>query len=211
MEFLQDLFVVGGIMFWGVLAVELCLLFLFTQKENGIGVIISVVGFCAILQFLCRVNLIGELQVNKFYALPIMCAYLLLGVGWAVFMWTKYINNRIEKHDEHLAKFVERNKLPADATILPNELRKDWACFVNDEVDITGHKLTEIPLVRWHKSRIIKWMGMWPFSLTLFLFKDMVTELFKIMYGHISAFLQEIANRRYAKAQHIKSNMEIKA
>lgn len=208
MRTIASIFVVGGIAFWVLVLVELVLLFIFTEKENGIGALLSVGGFCAVLQFLCGVNLIGELRANWLFVLPLISAYLCLGVVWAVFKWNKYIGERLEKHDALLAEFVSSNNLSIGTVELPEKYKRDWSSHLKRFSDNNGQSYASSPLVRLHKSRIIKWMAMWPLSLTLFMFKDMVTELFSYLYQQVQAFLQEMANKRYARAAHIQANLE---
>lgn len=208
-DVMLELFVVGSFWFWALIVAELVLLFLFTEFENGICATISLVVFGAALQFMGNVNLVGYVVSHPVHLALAVAAYLLLGTAWGVFKWRKLVVDRLRQHDELFAQFLHDKGLPSTTTVLPMEYRKDWKYYVDRTKEYkTGQTVADTPLARQHKARIVRWMSLWPFSVTLYLFKDMVAEVFNTIYVRLGAFLQRIADNLYA-GRNVKANLEL--
>jgi hypothetical protein len=204
-----EIFAVGTVWFWLLVTAELALLFLFTEYENGFAATASIVAFLAALQFLGGVNVIGFALAKPHYLVPLVAPYLLLAVAWGIFKWRKLVKDRLRQHDELFAEFLRDCNLPPTTTLLPVEYRVAWKKKVDRTEDYkTGQTVADVPLAKQHKSRIVRWMALWPFSVALYFFKDMVTEIFLALYTRLATFLQRIADNIYAKAN-VKQNLEI--
>lgn len=204
-----EIFVVGSFWFWTLIVAEVVLLFLFTEYENGIGASLSLFAFGAALQLCGNVNLLSYVFYNWIYLIPILAAYLLLGAGWGIFKWRNLVVNRLHEYFNLFAEFLRKKGLPSDITVLPVSYRVEWKqCIERTRDYSTGQTVADVPLARQHKARIIRWMSLWIFSATLYVFKDMVREVFQWMYAKLANFLQRLADNIYATAN-VKQNLEI--
>lgn len=204
-----EFFAVGSFMFWALVAVELILLFLFSEYENGIGATLSFVAFLAALQWLGGVNVIAYLLSHPLHIVVAVAAYYGLGVCWGVVNWRNFVYQRQAEHDEMFADFVRAKGLPEDTTTLPVEFRKMWIERVDRTKDHKGRSIADVPLVRHHKAKVMRWMGLWPFSFTMYVLKDMVKHAFYSIYLYIGSWLQTIADNIWAKKAHVKDNLTL--
>jgi hypothetical protein len=206
---MMELFVVGSFWFWVLVIAELVLLFLFTEYENGFAATASIVAFLVVLQFLGKVDIFGFVLTKPYMLVPVVVPYLLIAVCWGVFKWRRLVKDKLKQHDELFAEFLIDCNLHANTTVLPLEYRPAWKKKVEGTRNYkTGQTVADTPLVKRHKSRIVRWMALWPFSVALYFFKDMVTEVFVALYMRLATFLQRIADNIYNKAN-IKQNLEI--
>jgi hypothetical protein len=68
--------------------------------------------------------------------------------------------------------------------------------------------VADVPKVRKSKAKITRWMTLWVFSVILYLFKDMVSEVFSGIYKKIASFLQRLADNIYGK-RNIQENLKV--
>jgi hypothetical protein len=202
-----ELFVVGGFWFWMLIVAELALLFVFTEYENGICATVSLVAFVVALQFCGNANPVGTVLTNWYYLIPLILAYLGIGCSWGIFKWRKLVHDRLAQHNELYADFLKEKKLPASTTDLSYEMKVAWSEVVEKTKDHkTQQTVADTPQARQHKARITRWMSLWPFSVSLYCFKDMVAEVFTALYKRLATFLQRIADQIYGKAN-VKANL----
>ena len=204
-----EFFAVGSFMFWSLVAVELILLFIFSEYENGIGATLSLVAFGAALQWLGGVNVIGYLISHPVQIVAAVAAYYGLGVCWGVVKWRHFVFARQAEHDDMFADFLRAKGLSEDTTVLPVEFRKMWIDRVERTKDHRGRSIADVPLVRHNKARVLRWMGLWPFSFAMYLFKDMVQHAFYSIYLYIGSWLQTIADNIWSKKAHVKDNLTL--
>ncbi len=207
---MHEIFVVGSLLFWALVIVEVGLLLLFTEYENGIGATVSIFAFMGALQFLGNVDIIGHFWQNPWHLGLALIAYVLLGMCWMTFQWVRFVKAKIRKHDEILVEFLESKGITG-TKVVPPELKQAW----KDRVESTkervygryeGPSIADVPKIKNNKAKAIRWMSLWPFSLSLFLFKDMVREAWNAIYIKIAGYLQRIADNLWRSD--IKSNLE---
>lgn len=206
---MNDIFVFGSTFFWALVAVEFVLLLLFTEFENGIAATVSILMFGAALQFMGDVDIISHFRTHPLHLVVAAVAYVLCGVGWLTWKWVRYVKQRLAEHDDELADFCERKGLPRETKVLPVEYRKDWADHVKrSRHHPTYESIADVPKIRNHKAKAMRWMTLWVFSLLLFVFKDMVRDAFNAVYVNIAGYLQRLADNIWS-SDSIRSNLEI--
>lgn len=203
-----EIFLYGTAWFWALVALELVLLFVFTEYENGIGAFVSLLAFGAALQFLGDVDIIGYFRNNPYQLGAFLVAYTLLGIGWLTFKWTLFSKQKLAEHDELFFEFLDEHHLPHDTKLLPEDLKAEWTHIVLGTRDYyTKRTIADTPLIRHHKAKAIRWASLWPFSMSIFFLKDMIREFFTAVYNRIAGFLQRIADNIFSRSE-IKGNLD---
>jgi hypothetical protein len=189
-----ELFVIGSFWFWALIAAEIILLFVFVEYENGIGATISLAVFAALLQWCGNVDLIGYVIKHPINVLMAGLAYLLLGTIWGVIKWRIFCADRLDDYEDLKSDYLKGKGLPAGTKVVPVELRKEWSDRVERTRDYhTKQTIADVPSVRVHKARIMRWMSLWVISVIWSLFNDFLKRVFQSVYKRIAGFLQRIA------------------
>jgi hypothetical protein len=196
---MTELFAAGTFWFWALIVVELILLFMFTEYENGVGATVSLVVFGVVMG---GIDILSYIAHHPLQLIVYAVVFFAFGVCWGVFQWRRLVNASLRIHDERLAEFVASKNLPTDTKVLPEHLRAEWKRIVDNTINYdTRRNIAQVPLVRQNKGKIITWMMMWPFSLSLYLFKDLLKEFFTDIYMKLSGFLQKMANSRWEQTK----------
>jgi hypothetical protein len=207
---MTELFVFGTMSFWVLVLAEIALLFIFSEAaENGIGATISLAVFVAALQFIGKVDLFGYVGSHPIHMAVALTAYFLLGTAWGIFKWRKYVLAKLEKYNEFFQRFLRDKALPPETTVLPVELRSEWKSRVDNTKNYgNDSSVADVPLVKENKSRILRWMSLWPFGLTWYVTHDFIVAIYQGIYKRIAAFLQQMANSIWAGAS-ISENLNV--
>jgi hypothetical protein len=206
---MEELLMVGTFWFWAVVIAEVLLLFCFTQSENGLAATCSFLAFLAILQFWSKVDLFSYIKNHPLHIVAGVLAYIGLGIAWVIFKWRKLVLDQARQYDELFATFLVRKNLPPVTKVLPEIYRADWRDTLrSNKIGTSYRTLAEVPLVRENKAKIIRWMSLWVFSVILYLFMDMVKEIFTSIYQKLASFLQRSADNIYS-SRNINENLEI--
>lgn len=218
---MMELLAVGTFWFWAIIVAELVLLFVFTEYENGWAASVSFALFVAALQFWSKVDLFGFVTSHPFHLIAAAAIFGVCGVSWGIFRWRKYVLDRLAKHDELYEEFLVTNRLDPKTVVLPPDHRAAWKRVVDSTKNydrfgydstywtgVTGETVADVPQARRHKARIVRWMTLWMFSFALYVFKDMVAEMFSAVYKKLAGFLQRIADNLYG-ARDLSTNLEV--
>jgi hypothetical protein len=204
-----ELFVIGGIGFWGIIVAELVLLFLFSEAENGVGATISLIAFGFMLQWFSKVNLLALIYANPALVAVVGVAYALFGIVWLIYKWRMLIGKYAKIYDEQFTDFLKDKKLPLTTEVLPVEYRKEWSYIVEKSKDYhTGRTIADAPLASKHISQMLRWWSLWPISLCLYLFRDLVKDAFTVIYNRLAKFLQRMSDDMFGKRK-IKENLDL--
>lgn len=185
----MELFIFGSFWFWTLVAVEILLLFMFVEYENGIGATISVVGFGVLLQWFGNVDIIDYVRAHPLFIVSATVVYFALGAVWGVIKWWLFCHDALEEYEERRAKFFEINGLPRDTKVVPPEFRTKWR---------DSHYYVELPQVKHHKIQIIRWMSFWVISMIWSFINDFVKRIFRTIYQRMATYLQGIADRMFS-------------
>lgn len=191
-----EIFLVGSFWFWALIAVEIILLFMFVEWENGFGATASVLIFAAMLQFLGNVNIIGFITENPFQIVALVGAYFLLGAIWSICKWYLFCKDKLEEYEEAKTNFLIKKGLPENTKIVPVEYRAEW----KNHLDHRSERLNQAPSVRTNKSKILRWMSFWPISLVWGIINDFVKRICKTIYARMASFLQRVSDNIFSKS-----------
>lgn len=204
-----ELFVVGSFWFWALIAVELILLFVFVEYENGIGATISLVAFAALLQWCGNADLLGYMATHPWYIATSLAAYFLIGSVWGIIKWRLYCSDRLDAYEEMKSDFIRSKRLPATTKVIPPEHRAEW----KDRIERTrkygsDQTIADVPLVRLHKAMILRWMTLWVVSMVWSFANDFLKRIFREIYRKLAAFLQTMADNVW-KSGNISEDLNV--
>jgi len=210
----SDFFHVGHMGFFLLVLAQIIILFFCEEFENGMGALGSFILFVLGLQFLSDVNIFALLWENRLYSVLFLVGYLILSVCWGVYRWQLYVKKNFELLKTIYVEFLNENKLPPE-TKLANiqedpSLNRSWDRKLEQNRRIIGgfgafetkkyECISESPKARNHKSRVIRWMSLWPFGLLKYMLGKYVFGIFDTIYKSISGYLQSISDKIYAKS-----------
>ena len=198
-----ELFVVGTFWFWALIALEVVLLFSFVEYENGSGATVSLVIFACCLQWLGNVDIIGYIVSNPLQTLILVGSYFLLGAIWGTIKWWIFCHDRLEEYNDLKQEFFQKNGVPAGTKVVPAELKAEWRGLLERHTAYNrgGGKLSDAPSAKKNKSRIMRWMSFWPFSMVWSFINDFVKRVFRSIYQKIAGYLQHISDSMFGKIQ----------
>jgi hypothetical protein len=192
---LPEVFVVGSLWFWLLLAVEMLVLLVLLEWEQGAVATLTLAATLLALQFLGDVNVYGYAISHPWTVVLGAVGYFALGTGWAVAKWWFYVREQRAWYDELRAAFLRTHGYAPDGA-MPEGLQPQWMwCLDNARKE--RRSLDVHPLAAGHKRRIVRWMSYWPWSATWTLLKDPVRKAFVSIYHHLSDYLQEISDRAF--------------
>lgn len=202
----MELLMYGTFWFWAVVAVEILLLALFYEYENGIAATVSAIVFIALLQYGSKIDVFGWAMAHPWNLLSIVGVYFAFGVVWGMFKWRLFVGECAREYEDEKAKWLEQQGYPNEK-VVPESLRAKWVKHLEDIETrdyLADRRLDETPLVRKNKARITRWMSMWVISLLFALLHDAMKEAFAHLYCKIAGYLQHMANSQWAKGNAAK-------
>lgn len=158
----------------------LCLVVLLTclaETDNGGWGVLAILCVLAICEFwLAKGALAVVWNYIATYPGVVIAGfvmYLMLGIGWSILKWKMWIND-----------FIKKNKGNVEM------MRKNFAAgkSFNTPIDIDPS---------WNNSRIISWMGYWPFSFGWFIIHKPFTRLYNWLFEELTKVYQQISNSVY--------------
>lgn len=102
--------------------------------------------------------------------------FLAVGAAWALFMWRQHVNSEYVQDAlrEGLKKFTTHGDL------------YDGQRFVESRLFPSAARASR------NKERIMTWWLYWPFSMVVYVFDDLLRDLFNWMYARISGVFNSI-------------------
>ena len=192
---MAEMLVVGSLLFWAALAVWLVAVWALTEKEHGFLGLLSTVAYCLVLQFVFKVDVAGWLLAHPVPIIIFACIYFFVGAGWSFWRWYLFVKDQLEPYVQMKTDWLVSKGETTFHTI-PDHLKDEWAKYV--ENDWYRKEKCQTPLVRDHKSKIMRWIGYWPISAISWAFNDMIRRFVKMIYNRIHDWLQSVANRVFA-------------
>ena len=185
----QELFVVGSLWFWLLVAAEAALLLGLIERGKGLLATLSLAITLVLLQFWGDANPLG-LAEHPLLLLFGVIGYFAAGTVWSVARWWLYVREQRQRYDEARADFCHANDLDDK---IPDEMQLGWLQFLESR----KKKIEIRPRARAHKGRILMWMAYWPWSLFWTVLNDPVRKAFLFIYHHIHDYLQEISDQAF--------------
>jgi hypothetical protein len=189
-----EIFVVGGLWFWLLLAAEAVILLVLLEWEQGTVATLTLVATLLALQLLGDVNVAGYVVRHPWVAVFATLGYFATGTGWAIAKWWFYVREQRAWYDELRAAFLRVLGYERDSA-MPEGLRLQWqSCLASAR---ERRRLDVHPLAAGHKAQIVRWMSYWPWSATWTLLRDPVRKAFFAIYRQIADLLQEISDKAF--------------
>jgi hypothetical protein len=181
----MSIFIIGSFWFWALIVVATILLFVYDHVESGLGSTIVLLVSFACLQWLGNVDLLGTIISHPWKISGAVIMYFIAGMIWGTFRWYLFCMDIREQYLKLKENWdLERKSHPE---LLP------WEDYVRRMIS------TEIPPKAYkHKATIIRHMSYWLVDIIWWCVSDFVVRICKIIYQHISAFLQKISDRVFA-------------
>lgn len=184
-EFIQGLLVFGGFAFWAFIAFIALLMFVSVEKESGLWATGTLAGALALLYFFGDISPVTAwLSAHWPIAIPI---YFGVGTAWAVAKWWFYLRNRRERVLQLKTEFQRSNNI--STADIPESLRRDWYSYAGS--------YASVPQASDNKSRIMLWIGYWPFSMLWTLISDPVMRVLRAVYNSIGGLLQRMSDAMF--------------
>jgi hypothetical protein len=192
---LPEIFLVGSLWFWLLLAVQTIVLVVLLEWDQGAIATLTFVATLLLLQFLGDVNLFGYVIEHPLTVALGALGSFVLGTLWAIAKWWFYVREQRSWYDELRSAFLGMHRLESQRA-MPEELQPLWQRCV--EMAKTNHRHLDVrPLAARHKAGILRWMAYWPWSLSWTIFKDPVRKAFLTIYHQIAELLQQISDRAF--------------
>ena len=192
---LPEIFLVGSLWFWLLLAVETIVLVVLLEWDQGAIATLTFVATLLVLQFLGDVNLFGYVIEHPLTVALGAAGYFVLGTLWAIAKWWFYVREQRSWYDELRSAFLGMHRLESHSA-MPEELQSQWQRCV-EMATKNRRRLDVRPLAARHKAGILHWMSYWPWSLSWTILKDPVRKAFLTIYHNIAEHLQEISDRAF--------------
>lgn len=191
--------------FCSLLVVEsIVLLFLIENDKPG-WCTLSLGATLGLLKFCAGVNVFEMAWNNPGKAVLTILGYFLVGTLWSVAKWYFFVKNKRTAFDEAKAEYALNPEYPMWAghrgEKAPPKEPTPWVESHRYQSFIDRHTKTLAPSVRGNKSRIMTWMGYWPWSMVWTLINDPIKRAFKAIYNRIHNTLQSISNNAFKDVQ----------
>jgi hypothetical protein len=149
----------------------------------------------ACLEFLVGIPILRWVGNHPLAVIGLFCAYFVTGTCWAIIKWYFYVAAELRDY------YKLRDTYMTDvAKMLPGEVpdvqKPDFLAYLQR---VLGHDFREKiqPQAKDHKSRIMTWIGFWPFSALWTLLNDPLRRLVELIYNRIATLIQGISNHLF--------------
>lgn len=185
----HELIIVGGLFFWGFLALFAALIIGSVETEKpGWATGWLVIGVVLFALF-GNANPLAWVFQNTSTFLTALGGYLVIGVLWSVAKWWFYNLGVRDRFEERRTDWLKSHK----AENLSDEKVREQ--FFRDNADLRDFP----PRLSRHKSRIMLWMGYWPFSALWTLVNDPVKRFFRWAYARMVRVYEGITKSIFSK------------
>lgn len=192
---MAELFVIGGLAFWIALAFWFVILWALVENDHGFFGLLSVVAYGCLLQFGFKVDVGSWVLGHPIPLIAFAVLYFFLGSGWSFWRWYLFVKDQLEPYMQMKTDWLIK-KGETTFTSMPDHLKEEWVKYIED--DWKRKEMCQTPLVRDHKSKIMRWIGYWPISAITWTFNDMIRRFVKMIYNRIHDWLQSVANKVFA-------------
>lgn len=84
------------------------------------------------------------------------------------------------------------------------DLKRKWVDSIRCQSDSEGNTFNHPLNIRENKARWMFWASLWPMSMAVYIFWDMLINVFNKIYKMCAGFLQDWANAHYANSSAAK-------
>ncbi len=176
---MPELFLIGSVGFWILIAVEFIVLLAVTEHEKPGWGLVSIISLALLLRYLGNYSVLNEVLEHPKEALAFVFGYFVMGTLWAVLKWFLFVRVKRDQFlaaKEEYAKSPERDYGHEKGTPILIEWEQSRV-----RANLLNHKGKPAPLAREHKAQILHWMAYWPWSALWTVIHDAVTKTYKVI------------------------------
>lgn len=186
--FLAELFVFGSIGFWCLCAGILGGMIWFTDKEWPGCSILLAAATAAFFYLVYGVNPVVWALAHKQEAAMLVGGYFAVGTIWAVVRWAFWVQKLMDRLKPSI-EFFETTRAPQAAVAKGTDQYKSMLLqYLNSEA-INKFDTAFPPKLRSNKSRILFWIGFWPFSAIWTLINEPIKKIAHFIYNRLTGVL----------------------
>lgn len=195
---MAEVLVFGGLVFWLAMLAWVVILWALVENEHGFFGLLSTVVYGCVLQFVFKVDVVNVVLSHPVPFVVFAAIYFFVGAGWSFWRWYLFVKDKLEVYTNMKTEWLI-SQGESQFTTIPDHLKKKWAAYIEERWE--RKEILQIPLVRDHKSEIMRWIGWWPVSVISWTFNDMIRRFVRIVYNTIYNWLQNIANNIFANVR----------
>jgi hypothetical protein len=195
-EFLTSLFALWSLGFYLLMATFVIVMFWAIELGYGGRATMTMIVTALIVHYFSGVDLYVLVTGNPLWGGVLIGGYLLIGVGWSMIKWWSFTRNISDKCKEIIRKeLIKRNLSPNKP--IPPKLRGSIRDAITRRLDYSPKGDDLRPYASDYSSRIISWMGGWPFSMAWTIINDPVKRFFKYLFRRLKHFYDGISERSF--------------
>ena len=200
---MATLFAFGEFWFW-VLTIAVFLgVMALVHFEKYTFAFVAVLATIALLYFTGNSGVLPWIRDNPGLVIGGVGGYIVAGTVWSFFKWFLFVVDRKEKLLDYKDQWEKKNpngdfKLHFNDADSREYSREHERYFMIKEV-------YGMPRARDNKSRILAWMGWWPWSLLNALLVDFFRRVFHHIFNIFRSWYEGIANKVYGDLRKLDS------
>lgn len=197
-----ELFLVGSVGFWLLIAAEIVVLLALTEYEKPVWSLVSLVAVGLLLKFFGGYSVVDLVLSYPMETVASVFGYFLLGTLWAVAKWYFFVRTKREVYLAAKEAYLKKPETRVNRELgkEPVETETSWEESYARGMCLNSKKGIA-PLARDHKVRILQWMAYWPWSAFWTLVNDAVKRTYKTIYENIHKLLQGISDNAFKDVQ----------
>lgn len=178
---LESVLALTGLAFWtvaiGTVIFALVIMALVEFNRPFWATTVLIISFAGLV-FMTNYPIWTEVRANPLLLLYWTLGYLLIGAGWSLFKWSRYVTRTVKgwatcEYSHYRAKVLEIQKAESDDKVdLPHEIDPGY-----------------------NKDRFFGWAVYWPFSAFWTVLDDPLRALFEFLYEQFGQVYTKIAQR----------------
>jgi hypothetical protein len=200
--FIESFMAATGFWFWALFLVDFIFVLAFVANDRVVEPFVAFLVLVLATQFVWKVNLFGQVVDNPFIVLGFFGVYIVCGVVWSLFEWSRVIGKYRNKYIKFLESFSKRYNCKFEGTISSfrlestdgrhtiEELKKGFESAKNG-YDGVG----SVPVAKDNKAEIISWMMYWPFSVLWFALSDFLVDIWNLIYKMFASLFDGVSKR----------------
>lgn len=179
---------------WSVLIyVVLFLVMVFAvEAESGVWAVMLLIASTFIISWLGQTNPFAYIKAHPIGILECLLIYLAVGALWSIVKWALHVHTKVAEYKDAKADYMRRNNL---TELTPEDANK-----------LLAYAKATPPNARDNKSRIIRWMTYWPFSIIGSIFNDVIKKIYRHIYELLQSTYQRISDKIFSS---VKGDVEL--
>lgn len=209
---MSALLVLGGWLFWIIVAAEIVLLFVSAKKENIPLAWISLCLFTGVMYFM-GFDVWHYVKNNPYFLLACFGGYMVLGFFMSLYKWSNLSDDIIETFEkmkdkcrhcdekaqkEYLAR--QSNWKDVGAEVVSEQFAQRYVPLIISDYSSSINQVEDIiPKLSQFKATITYWISFWPIHLFWLIFHEMIERICNAFIRHFRGLFEGIARRKFAR------------